>query len=79
MNELTTEMLEQLVYLGADFQLSYEKDKERPWSLSVRCGGMKPLDVVCLTEDLAWSATFAVNTVISETRADEGIPLHNMP
>ncbi len=79
MTEHVFEMLEQLVFLGAYFQLTYEKDRDRPWRLDVRCQGMKPLATTATPEDLPWITTFAVNTVIAETRKDEGIPLHELP
>lgn len=79
MNELVADMLKQLTFLGADFRLLYEKDREKPWRLDVLCGEMDPLSNVSTTYNLLWIVTFAVNTVIDETRKDEGIPLHEMP
>ena len=73
MNADVAKILEQLIMLGADFQLTYQDSSFRPWSLIVRDSQTparyEPISTVCLSVDLYWSAAFCANTVIKVTGA----------
>lgn len=81
MNDQVAQLLNQLIMLGADFQLTYEGNAFRPWRLDVRDGAsparFESIHMVSMDKDLPWATTFCANTVIQETGAD--LPLHAMP